>query len=59
MLANRNLVFVILFFLLDICFFLLAGAFFKNGQGADPKLVSNLFVAGGAFLFGKASFVRS
>jgi hypothetical protein len=43
-----------LFFLLDICFFLLAGAFFKNGEaGADPKLVSNLFVSGGAFLFGK------
>jgi uncharacterized protein len=56
MLTNRNIVFVLLFFLLDICFFLFAAAFFKNGDGASPKLVSNLFVAAGAFLFGTPLF---
>jgi hypothetical protein len=50
---SSNVVFVLLFLVLDIGIFLLAGGYFKTGDAADPNLISNIFVASGAFLFGK------
>lgn len=45
---RTNIVFVILFTVLDINFFLLAAGYFRIGEGRDP---TNLFRAGGAFQF--------
>lgn len=45
---RTNMVFVALFFALDIAFFLLAAAYFRISEGRDP---TTLLKAGGAFAF--------
>jgi len=45
---RTNVVFVILFFTLDVAFFLLAAGYFRIGEGRDP---TSLLRAGGAFAF--------
>jgi hypothetical protein len=47
---------MMMFFFFDTSYFLFAAAFFKTGAGASPDTISNLFVACGAFLFGKAFY---
>lgn len=45
---RTNVTFVILFFTLDVAFFLLAAGYFRIGEGRDP---TSLLKAGGAFAF--------
>lgn len=45
---RTNIVFVVLFTVLDVDLFLLAAGYFRIGEGRDPN---SLFVAGGAFGF--------
>jgi len=45
---RTNMVFVALFFTLDIAFFLLSAAYFRIAEGRDP---TSLLTAGGAFAF--------
>lgn len=45
---RTNVVFVILFTVLDVAFFLLAAGYFRIGEGRDP---TSLLKAGGAFGF--------
>lgn len=45
---RTNVTFVVLFFTLDVAFFLLAAGYFRIGEGRDP---TNILKAGGAFAF--------